>query len=69
MARRPISYDQMHLLEVDDKNQLYWGGKAVVLEQRLTLGIVERWVAGIAAVSTVVAAFFPMAIHFHWFGW
>ncbi len=69
MARKPIAIDQFDQMEVDENNRLFWGGKGVVLEQRFTLGIVERWLAGFAASSTVVGALFPVATHFHWFGW
>ncbi|MEO7222679.1 MAG: hypothetical protein ABIY37_09420 [Devosia sp.] len=69
MVRKAITLDKINLLETDDHDQLYWKGKAVVMEQRFTLGIVERWLAGLAAFATVVSALFPIVVHFRWFGW
>ena len=68
MARQKITVGQMGLFEVDEHNQLFWNGAAVVIEQRFTLGTIERWIAGLAALATVVAAFWPIAIYFGWFG-
>jgi hypothetical protein len=51
---RPISWDNMADLAVDERSgELYWKGKKVVVERPVTLGTVERVVAGLAALAAV----------------
>lgn len=46
MARKTISQDQLDGFEIDESDQLFWRGKAVVLERRLTLKGWELVIAG-----------------------
>lgn len=61
--REPITLDNMELMEVDGDN-IYWRGKEIKLQKQVSLGSFERFLAALAALSTVVAAAFPVAVHF-----
>lgn len=66
MSRKPMSWNDLGNLEVDEAGRLYWNGKAVVLRQRITLGTWELAIAGAAAVAAVVGSTFPIGVHFQW---
>ncbi|MER9733028.1 hypothetical protein [Mesorhizobium sp. M0217] len=65
--RKPISGDQINLLEVDDVDgRLYWKGKGVVLERRLTLDWFQTFLATIAAVGALLAGIYPFGAALGW---
>jgi hypothetical protein len=67
MARAPISYDQISQMEVDDSDgRLYWKGKPVLVEQRLSLRRYELALATIAAGGAFLAGVHPFGASFGW---
>lgn len=66
MARRKIGLDELDNFELGDEGQLYWSGKAVVLEKRLTLRGAELAVALFAAVGAFLAGVHPFLKSFNW---
>jgi len=66
MARRTISIDELDGFELDEAGRLYWRGKGVRLEQRISLRPVELVLAALASVSTAAAAIWPIGLHFGW---
>jgi hypothetical protein len=66
MPRHPISYSDVGKLEVDDAGRLFWEGKAVVTENRITLRGWELTIAGAAALGALLAGIHPFL---HSFGW
>jgi hypothetical protein len=66
MAPRTISIDEMDGFEIDDDGRLYWRGKGVVLEQRITLKGFELVLASAAALGALLAGIHPFG---HGWGW
>jgi hypothetical protein len=66
MARRTISVDELDGFELDNNGQLYWRGKGVLLEQKISLRPFELFLVGLASVSTAIAAIWPIGLHFGW---
>lgn len=64
--RRTIGQDELDKLEVDEANQLFWNGKAVVLEKRLVLQSWERFIATAAAIGALLAGLHPFLASFGW---
>jgi hypothetical protein len=56
-GRRELSLDELHEFEIDRDGRLYWRGKPVVTEQRISLRWIEMLLAIVVAASTVVQAF------------
>ena len=65
MARRAILQAELDHFEVDEEaGKLYWRGKGIALESKVSL---EGWtfvLAVVGALSTVVAAAWPILDHF-----
>lgn len=57
------------LFGVDERTrELYWDGQKLTVERKISL---EGWTFGFAATATaatVLAALWPIALHFHWLG-
>ena len=53
---RGITYDQLGLIGVDENYRLYWDGKPVVTEERLTLAWWVNVAVVIGALSTLALA-------------
>jgi hypothetical protein len=68
MALREITLDQFQHMQIDDDGRLYWKGEPVVTQQRVGLEGATLALAAVATLATVVAAAWPIALHFHWFG-
>ena len=64
MSRRIVSIDELDKFQVDDDGQLFWDGKAVVLEQRLTLKGWELAIASCAALGAIAAGLHPFLVYF-----
>ena len=58
--------DELDGFELDDDGRLYWRGKGVVLEQKISLRPLELCLATLASVATAVAAGWPIGLHFGW---
>lgn len=68
MTRRPIMQAELDQFEIEDSNgRLYWRGTGVVLEQRITLEGLTLALAIIGALSALVAAVWPILLHFKLF--
>lgn len=66
MARNRISLEQLDSFEVDEHGQLFWNGKAVVLERRITLRGLELLLAACGAVGALAAGLHPFLQSFGW---
>ncbi|MER8575332.1 hypothetical protein NKH19_25270 [Mesorhizobium sp. M1338] len=65
--RKPITIDQFDALEVDDiDGRLYWMGKGVVLERKLTLDWYQTFLATIAAFGALLAGIYPFGTAWGW---
>lgn len=62
MQRRTISLEELDQFEVNDAGQLFWKGKAVVLERRLTLKGWELFIASLAATGAILAGAHPYLV-------
>lgn len=66
---RAISMNGLALFGVDDRTrELYWDGQKLTVERKVSL---EGWTLALAATATaatVLAALWPIVLHFHWFG-
>jgi len=55
-----ITIDDMGKMGVDEKNKLYWDGEKIILENKISLGLVELcvaiFVAGLVLISTIIGA-------------
>jgi hypothetical protein len=66
MSPRTIGIDELDGLQVDDDGRLYWRGKGVVLEQRITLKGFELALATIAATGAFLAGIHSFGSSFGW---
>jgi hypothetical protein len=66
MTRKRIGLEQLDNFEVDETGQLFWNGKAVVLEQRLVLRSWELLIASVAASGAILAGLHPFLKSFGW---
>lgn len=64
MARRELSWDDFKQMEIDDGGQLYWSGKAVILEKRLRLERYQVLLATLATAGTVLSGVHPFGTSF-----
>lgn len=53
---RGITFDELDKLGVDETNRLYWDGKPVVIEERLTLAWWVNVAVLVSALSTLTLA-------------
>lgn len=64
MSRHVITIDELDGFEIDEADgRLYWKGKGVVLERKISL---EGWtlvLAVIGAASAAIAALWPIIVH------
>jgi hypothetical protein len=63
---RTISIDELDGFQIDDNGRLYWHGKGVVLEQRITLRGIELGLAFVAAIGAFLAGIHPFGASFGW---
>lgn len=63
---RTISIDELDGFQIDDKGRLYWRGKGVVLEQRITLRGIELGLALVAAIGALLAGIHPFGASLGW---
>ena len=61
--REPITLDNMEFMEVEG-DKIFWRGHEIKVQKQVSLGAFERILAGLAALATVIAAAFPIAVHF-----
>jgi hypothetical protein len=66
MARSVKGLDEYDAFEVDEAGQLYWKGKPVLFEQRVSLRLYEFVLATVAAIGALLAALHPLGISFGW---
>lgn len=59
MARKTIGLEQLDDLEFDEANQLYWRGKAVVLDKPVELAGATLLAAWIGAIGALLAGLHP----------
>jgi hypothetical protein len=59
MARRNVGIDEFDHFETDDDGRLFWKGKAIILEQRLTLKGIELALVGLGAAGALLAGIHP----------
>ncbi|MDE0880879.1 hypothetical protein [Aurantimonas coralicida] len=64
MHRRALSFDDMDDLEIDGDGRLYWKGKAVRVEQKVSLEAYQIVLATMAAVGAVLAGIHPFGHSF-----
>ena len=64
MPRRTLSIDGMDGFEIDDDDRLYWKGRAVRFEQRVSLQAYQIVLATMAAVGAVLAGLHPFGHSF-----
>ena len=63
MARRPITMDEMDLFEVDDSDgRLFWRGKTVVVENRVSLRPLELGLAFVGALGALLSGLHPFGV-------
>jgi hypothetical protein len=66
--RRTVSLDELDHFEQDDKGQLYWKGKRIVVEQRLIISwwvnaaIIATGLASVASAAVSALAYFHPAV-------
>ncbi len=63
---RTISIDELDGFQIDDNGRLYWRGKGVVLEQRITLRGIELGLAVVAAIGALLSGIHPFGASFGW---
>lgn len=66
MARHEMTWDESSLFEVDEGGQLYWKGKAVILEKRLRLETYQVVLATLATLGAVLSGIHPFGVSFGW---
>jgi hypothetical protein len=66
MAPRTISIDELDGLQIDDDGRLYWRGRSVLLERRITLRGFELFLASAAAFGALMAGIHPFGVSFGW---
>jgi hypothetical protein len=66
MAPRTISQNELDGFQLDDDGRLYWRGKGVLLERRITLRGFELVLATIAAFGAALAGVHPFGASFGW---
>ena len=60
---RPITFDEMGSLGLDEDNQLYWDDKPIEIKNRLSLGAWERMAVIIGGFSTLIIAIFTVLMY------
>jgi len=66
MVRHGLTWDDVSHFEVDDDGQLYWKGKAVILEKRLRLENYQIVLATLATLGAVLSGIHPFGVSFGW---
>ncbi|PWJ87812.1 hypothetical protein C8D77_114103 [Mesorhizobium loti] len=59
MARRVMGLDEYDAFEVDESGQLFWKGKPVQFEQRVSLRRYELVLATLGAIGALLAGIHP----------
>ncbi|TPJ75820.1 hypothetical protein FJ422_30855 [Mesorhizobium sp. B2-6-3] len=66
MAPRTIGMDELNGFQIDDDGRLYWRGKSVLLERRITLRGFELLLATVAAIGAALSGLHPFGVTFGW---
>ncbi|TIN06704.1 MAG: hypothetical protein E5Y14_27655 [Mesorhizobium sp.] len=66
MAPRTIGIEELDGFQIDGDGRLYWRGKGVLMERRITLRGFELLLASTAAVGAVLAGIHPFGVSFGW---
>ncbi|OBQ72384.1 hypothetical protein [Mesorhizobium loti] len=66
MAPRTIGQDELDGFQIDDDGRLYWRGKGVLLDHRVTLRGFELVLATIASIGALLAGIHPFGVTLGW---
>jgi hypothetical protein len=66
MSPRTISTDELDGFQIDENGRLYWRGKGVILEQKISLRWWELSALIVGALGALLAGVHPFGVTFGW---